>query len=791
FKRNQFGFTVTGPVRKEKTFLMVGFEAMRDRLSSTDVSFFPDERARQGLLPDNTGNLENVGVNPKVQPYLNLMPLPNGGSIGRGLGQNFATQFLPTDEKFFTARVDHKLSDRDSLFARYTFDEASSVSGQGLFLFRTLSETRQQYLTLVATHIFSLSAVNSFRFGYTRPVDTSQTLSSINIPRSLHFSPEAPQFGLIDVPGMTRFGPQHTLPDGNTMNTFQFADDVVMQRGAHGLKFGVQVHRYRWDIFSSAGRSGWWTFNSLRDFLKEEGGMRGTNLQITLPGSDNHKSYRQTLLGFYVQDSYRASSRLQLNLGLRYEFVTIFRDIRGRTAFLPDHVHDTTVQVGPMLKDNPSLRNFSPRLALSWSPRSGGNTVLSAGIGVYYDQLLGYVTDLLKNTAPFYNRIVVPNFDSSESFPDAVAAAKATRIPSQVEVLDYNHMSSPTVLRYNFSLLQQLPMSWRFQATYVGNRGNHLMRGYEANLYPSSVTRSDGSLYFPADSGPINPDFGAITMNGTDAQSFYNALQLSVARSAGTRFSLQANYTLSKSVDDTSTFSGGIQTAASRQYPHLRTLDRGLSDYDIRHRLAINYFYTPPIGPGQRWLRSGTLAHILGGWRLGGILNFRSGTPFHPLINVVTPGFLFVATRPNLNPSQSRNPSSGLGSACRDPLTGATVVEAGRELGGPDLYFDPCAYSVPEPGTLGTAGRNTILSPSVFTVDLSLQKEFLLGGERRLQFRAEFFNLPNHTNFSGSSGGSVIAFTGSYPGRPNASAGRITRTSTTSRQVQFALRFSF
>ena len=118
-------------------------------------------------------------------------------------------------------------------------------------------------------------------------------------------------------------------------------------------------------------------------------------------------------------------------------------------------------------------------------------------------------------------------------------------------------------------------------------------------------------------------------------------------------------------------------------------------------------------------------------------------------------------------------------------------MEAGRELGGPNLYFDPCAYSVPEPGALGNAGRNTIIAPSVFNMDLSLQKEFLLGAEKRLQFRAEFFNLPNHTNFAGVSGGSVIAFTGTYPGRPNPSAGRITRTATTARQVQFALRLSF
>ncbi|MBI4443796.1 MAG: TonB-dependent receptor [Acidobacteria bacterium] len=790
FKRNQFGFTATGPVRKETTFFMVGFEAMRDRLSTTDVSFYPDENAHRGYLPDERGNLEFVGVNPRVQKHLDLIPLPNGGSIGRGLGQNFAPQFLPTDENFFTLRVDHKISERDSLFGRYTFDDASSVSPSGSYVFRSLTESRQQYLTLVATHIFSLSAVNSFRFGYTRPVDASRSLASIPIPSDLLFSPEAPQYGIIDVPGMTRFGSNLTYPDGNNTNTFQFANDVVLQRGPHALKFGAEVHRYWWDIFSSAGRSGWWTFNGLRDFL--EGGT-STTLQITLPDSDNHKAFRQTLAGFYVQDSYRATGRLQLNLGLRYEFATVFQDTQGRTAFLPDHVHDTEVQVGSLLQNNPSLLNFSPRLAFTWSPWNHRNTVLSGGFGIYYDQLLGYVTDVMKNTGPFYKRAVGVNLDTRATFPNAWEAAATIpfTVPYLLEVMDYTHVQSPTVLRYNFSLLQQLPQGWRVQASYVGNRGNHLMRGYEANLVPYPVQRPDGSLYFPPGEGPRNPAFGGITLNVTDAQSFYNSLQLSLAKSASRGFSIQANYTLSKSVDDASSYSGGTQTNSSRQYPHNRTSDRALSDFDIRQRLAINYFFTPPLGAGQRWWKSGILAQILGGWRLGGILNFRTGTPFHPLVNVTAPNYLFVANRPNLNPGQAGNLTSGVGGACLDPRTGATVVEAGRELGGPNLYFDPCAYSVPEPGTLGNVGRNTIIAPSVFNMDLSLQKEFLLGGERRLQFRAEFFNLPNHTNFAGVSGGSVIAFTGTYPGRPNPSAGRITRTATTARQVQFALRLSF
>ncbi|MBI4459932.1 MAG: TonB-dependent receptor [Acidobacteria bacterium] len=767
FKRHQFGFTVTGPMRKQTTYFMGSFEAMRDRLTETDLTFLPDETTRLGT------------VHPAVKPYLALYPLPNLGSIGGGIGRHTAPVFLPTNENYFTVRVDQKLSNRDSLFGRYTFDDASTAEAH-LFLFRTSTESRQQYLTLVETHIFSPSTLNSLRLGYTRPADFIDSPSSIVIPRSLYFVPTAPHFGQIQIPGLPTFGPFYTTPEGNTMNSFQFADDLVAQRGAHGLKFGTEVHRYRWNVFDGFMKGAVWSFNSLESFLRA--GPEGTTLAVALPGSDNRKGFRQTLVGFYAQDAYRASSQLLINAGLRYEFATIIREKNGRLAFLPDFAHDTALQSGPMLENNPSFRNFSPRLGLSWSPRRSGNTVLAGGFGIHYDPLLEYVIDLQKNSAPFYQSAVRVNFDSSTTFPDALAAIPFAT-PFQVEVLDYSHISTPMVLRYNISLQQSLPGGGRVQASYVGARGNHLHRGYEANLYPGPIRRADGSLFFPPNSGPINPAFGSIALTSTDAQSFYNALQISANPGLGPGLSLQATYSYGKSVDDASNFSSSTSAATGKQYPFERTLDRGLSDFDIRHRLTISYFYTLPEGRGQRWWKSGVVAAILGGWRLGGILSLRSGTPFHPLVNVRTPGFLFEANRPNLLPGRSNNPIAGVTAGCVE-------VTPGEALGGPERYFDPCSFRIPEPGTLGNAGRNTIIAPSVFNMDISLQKEFLLGAERRLQFRAEFFNLPNHTNLAAPSRGSTVLFSG-VSARPNPTAGRIVRTITTARQIQFALRFSF
>ena len=748
------------------------FEAMRDRLTVTETSILPSAQMRALAVPS-------------VRPYIDMYPIPNLGPIGDGaIGRNVAPVFLPTNDTYWALRVDHKISDLDSVFVRYAFDDATSVSAGDLYLFRSEGKTRQQYLTLVESHFFTLHTINAFRFSYTRPVDYTDVLYSIDIPRSLYFIPTAPNFGQITIPGVATFGPGNTFPDGSKQNSFQFADDIVAQRGAHALKFGVDVHRYRWDIFNSNSKGAIWAFNSLENFL--QAGPEGTELTVALPGSDNQKALRQTLAGFYIQDGWRFTSRLRLDLGFRYEVASIIKEKDGRTSFLPDWVHDTALQNGPILGHNPSLKNFSPRVGFSWSPRRNDTLLVNGGFGIYYDPLLEYVVDPQKNSAPYYKRVLTPNFDASRIFPDTVAAAGlvSSATPFGAAVMDYHHIANPYLMRYGFTLQQSLPGPLTLRASYVGARGNHLFRGYEANLYPKPVLRPDQSIFLPPNSGPINPAFNAIGLTGSDAQSFYNALQLSASIGPKSGFSTQGNYTFSKSVDDASVPASSSTTNYSRQYPFMRTLDRGLSEFDIRHRLSVNYFYAIPAGRGQRWWKSGVLSQILGNWRLGSVLSFRTGTPFHPMVNIRTPGYLFAANRPNLRAGASNNPIDGVSTGC------GGVVQVGEELGGPDRYFDPCAFSPTPAGTLGTVGRNTVVGPSVFTMDLSLQKEVVLNGDRRLQFRAELFNVPNHPNFAAPSRGAITIFSGSS-GRLNPTSGAIFRTATTSRQLQFALRLAF
>jgi hypothetical protein len=776
FKRNQFGFTLTGPVHTDTTYFLGSLEALRDRLSSTQLDNFPDQQARLGF-PDADGN-PTIPIHPRIPDYLNLYPLPNSTPLGGGIAEHRSTVFLPTNEVFFTTRVDHKISDRDSMFARYTFDDATSLGAADSSLFQTESTSRQQYATLVGTHIFNLAALTAVRIGFTRSAQLRDSVGTV-VPPELFLIPGTFKFGQIGVSGLSTIGPETQHPDTAITNTFQFANDTVVQRGKHTLKWGFQAHRYRWDSDSNNTLGGEWRFNSLESFL--QGGPTGTEARAALSGSDKAHAYRQTLFALYFQDTFALRPNLQLSLGLRYEYTTLINDAKNNTAFVRDVWKDTEAFRGPLLVSNPSGLDFAPRIGITWSPGNRQSTVVGLGFGIYHDPILRYAMFGRDASSPYYNRSVRINFDSRAFFPNSAAAVAG--LPTDAKSLDYNNPAEPVAYRYTASLQQEFPGAWRAQATYVGSRGNHMLRAYEGVLFPFPIRQDDGSLFFPADTPAVNTSFSQFGFGGMDAQSFFNALQLSGGKRTGSGLSVQASYSFSKSVDD-----GSVPSQQSNQFGFDRKLGRGLSDFDIRHRVSFNYLYPLPFGGGQRWWDSGILAKLFGGWRVGGIFSLRSGTVFTPTVSVRTPGYLFFATQPNLVAGRSNNPIDGVSAGCLHPRTGETSIEAGRPLGGPDLYFDPCSFSVPLSGTIGTAGRNILRAPSVFNADVSLQREFVVDSKRRLQFRAEIFNIPNRANFGEALSG---VFSGAYPGRPNPTAGRINETVTTSRQIQFALRFSF
>ena len=611
----------------------------------------------------------------------------------------------------------------------------------------------------------------------------------------MFFVPDSPQFGLINVPGLDSFGPSNTLPSANVMNSFQVADEVIYSRGAHAWKFGAQTERFQWNVFDSTYMGAQWSFNSLEGFLRA-GPSKDNTLRFALPGSTAERAYRQTLLALYAQDDYKARPNLTLNLGLRYEFLTMIHDAHGRDVFLQDELRDTAPHVGRLMSRNPAVLNFAPRVGLSWAPwQNPSKLVVRAAAGIYYDPIIEYGVDTKRNTIPFYKLAVLPNISFSGTFPRALdTVAGEGGVVNQVRILDYNDPKTPVVYRYNFSLQHEFLPGLTVEANYVGYRANHLLRNYEANLFPFPEKQPDGSLFFPpqcdklpatapasdfarcrAYAGPMNPAFSVMEKTSSDAQAFYNSVVISASRRPWKGLSIGGNYTFSKGVDDNSAIS-----RFEPNYALQRTLNRGLHRLFGRHRLSMNYFYNLPFGSGQRWLNSSGLAQILGGWRIGGILRVSTGTPFFGFYQIASPGYLFVSDRPNLEPGRSNNPTEGVSTGCGG-------IAVGTPLEAPNLYFDPCAFSAPAPGTIGNAGRNTIIGPRVVNLDISLQKDFSIDSKRNLQFRAEFFNLPNHTNFSAAN---ANIFRGAG-GTRNPNAGRITSTDGNARQIQFALRLTF
>ncbi|MBI4460467.1 MAG: TonB-dependent receptor [Acidobacteria bacterium] len=788
FKRNQFGGTVGGPILRDQTFFLASAEILKNRLTETFPYFVPDNDVRASAAAN-------------VKPYIGLYPraetpvLNNGRPTGIAENRVPATQ--PTDEYFFMARIDQRLGQNDALFGRYAFDDAIQVFfGQPYF--RSISESRQQYATLTETHFFSLALLNTIRLSYTRPVVSFATAPEIvNVTPEDFFLPSAPQFGSIRIPGMTNLGPNPQYPSANVMNSYQVGDDVLYNRGAHTWRFGFLAERFQWNSFDSVGKSAIWTFSSLDSFLR--GGDTGTRLDVALPGSSSYRSFRESLFGLYVQDDYKIRPNLTLNAGLRHEFTTMIRDKDGRTVHLRDERRDARPEEGPLMSRNPSLRNLAPRLGISWSPGRDSKTVIRAGFGIYYDQIVAYSVDSLRNTFPFYNQVILQNIDVSKTFPDALQAAGNAAGTRQLRIFEYADPKTPTVYRYHFTWERELAAGAPLQITYVGQRGNHLLRSAEINQFPLPVRRADGSIYFPPDLdaagnpdydprlGPdnsINPAFRSIDKVFTDAQSFYNSLVLSLNPRPWKGLTVGGNYTFSKSVDDASTVAGG-PSAGAPTYGLDRKLNRSLSSFDSRHRFSMRYFYTLPFGPGQAWLGSGVLSQILGGWRVGGVLSLRSGQSAGVQYGLPTKDFLYYSERPNWRAGYDRTKlTEGVTAGCNG-------VQAGRELGGPDLYFDPCAFEAPAPGTIGNVSRTVMAGPGVENLDFSLQKEFSAGSERRLQFRAEFFNLPNHTNFRPPTTMGAGQVFRNASGVVSSSAGRLRSTATTPRQIQFALRLSF
>jgi hypothetical protein len=763
FTRNQFGGTVGGPIRQDKTFFFAGYESLRERLGRTISSFVPDANARRGLLPSRTdpNQLVQVNIDPAVRPFLNEIPLPTiPDQPGRGFGTYVFGFNQRIAQNYAQGRIDHYLTPNQHLFGRYTVDDAEQQLPTDFPQFPRAFLSRNQFATVEWRSILSPTSLNSVRLSFARTRIGQDVESNITQPLT-PFVPGRPIIGNIDIGGMPRFGTQSSVNVKLTQNVYGVEDNLTLTRGRHLIKIGGLVERYQDNLFNPTFSLGTFTFNDLQSFLEN----RPLRFLGLTPQGALDRYWRFTLLGIYVQDDFRVSRRLTMNLGLRYEYATMPKDIYGRDSALRNIFTDAVPQTG-QLYDNPNGKNFSPRFGFAWDVFGTGNTAVRGGYGLFFNTNNQQNLIVTITNPPFTPRVSINN----PRFPVANFEAG---LGNTIRPVEWN-IKVPNVNVWNLNIQQALPGETVLTIGYAGSRGIHLLRSTDINI-PTPTLRADGVYVFPTANIRPNPNFTVIELKKSDGNSWYNAAIVDVRKRFTKGLTAQLSYTFSRNIDTTqaSTFFSDATNGTTSAMPELPgfSYNKGLADFHAKHNTVFNFTYQFP--EARFW--------VLNGWQLASIGTFRSGSP-------VT---LFVQN----NVSRSRwQPSLGPGLGFDRPSMAPGFTHQSAVIGNPNQWFNPNAFVLPEPGTLGNLGRGALIGPNLRTVDFAISKNNRLrwlGESGGLQFRAEAFNLLNRPNFALNPPGLQV-FSGTAGNVPNSSFGIVRPpTVTSARQIQLGLRLTF
>ena len=772
FKRNQFGASGGGPIRRDRTFFFADYEGLRQSLGITTVDTVPSMTARNGQLSSGA-----VVVDPEVARFLAAFyPLPNGPLLGSGDTGifSFAGQQI-TNENYYTARVDQRFSDADTLSGTYMHDSSNVVQPDAFDDLITNGVSRRQVLTLHEQHLFSARFANGFKFGFNRAVGidggVSKVLNPLRVDSSYAFIPGQFAGAIEGVPGITNLltGPNAQSPGvlGNSKslfwNSFQIGDDAVLTRGVHSFQFGAIVERMQDNAFQISGTNGTFRFSSLEDFLTN----RPRNFQGLKPPYFTFGT-RQTLFGAYVQDDVKVLPNFTINAGLRYEMTTVPTDVHNRISNLL-HLTDAQPQIGAPYFLNPTLRNFEPRVGFAWSPFKDRKTSLRGGFGIFDVLPLPYTFELITPySTPFSIQVFAGDVPPG-SFPTgAFQEFSDNSSVARVSYVEHNPKRS-YVMQWNLGVAREISSSLVATIGYVGSRGVH--QPYKVDNFDTVLPALTPAGYlYPSTSTSetLNPHFGRIAGMLWQANSFYDALQVDVAKRITHGIEIHGAYTWGKSIDTLSA------TMADDAYPNgllnppffdQRTT-RGLSDFNVGQELVINFTWELPSPD----LHSEFAKRALGGWQFGGIYKASTGQPFTPLVGGDPLGTKL---------DEVSNPPNRLESTGCSTLTNP---------GNPNHYIKTQCLAFLNPGLRGNLGRNSLIGPGISKFDFSVFKNnrvHRVSENFNVQFRAEFFNVFNRANFASPTDNLAVF---DQQGNSISSAGLITSTQTTSRQIQFALK---
>ena len=778
FQRNNFGAALGGPIQKDKTFLFGNYEGYRQHLGESDVTLVPDSSARLGYLPGTNGNVKYVGVAKSVQPLFALWPEPNGPDLGSGIAEAFSHPLQVIREDFGTTRLDHTFSDRDTLFGVYTVDDSADHTPSANPLSTVIETLREQVASIQEQHVFSPSLLNTARFGYSRAGYFFTGETSVNVPGWVPGDP----IGAIVIGGGTALNGASQITGAGTnagsnlraaRNLFTYDDHISWMHGRHQMEAGVWLERIQANDNLAQYQYGQASFGSLQNFLQ------GKMSTFSVVLSPTELGWRSLEGAGFLQDAIKLTNTLNLRIGFRFESTDGWNEAHSRASnYL---FSNGIIQTNPHVGDSALTVNRAkflpqPRVALAWDPFGKGQTVFHAGFGIY-NALLDDLDYRLDQNAPFNTTQAFKNATlAAISTPPGIAALSGSRIsPSGIQPDPY----TPTVISYSFKIEQAVAPRTSLGIGYNGSRGYHELLSADVNepfptvcpAAPCPTSLTPGTLYYPSGAKLANPALANTTTWLTEGVSSYNALNIDVTHHLSGGLQLRGVYTFSKSLDDGTAVNSsvGVNAPGFVMYPGNPKLDWGPSTSDVRHSAAINGLYELPFGRGKPFLNNlyGWRGKLVTGWTLSGIATIQSGFPFTPQLG-------FNPT----NNSDTRNP---IRPSWNPAFIGPVII------GSPNQYFNPDAFIQPAPGTYGNAGRDVLMGPGSAELDTSLLKDTTISERVKLQFRAEFFNVLNHTNFATPN---TIVFS-SASTTPAPTAGVITATSTTSRQIQFGLKLSW
>jgi hypothetical protein len=787
FRRNNFGASLGGPIKHDKTFFFVTFEGVQEAKGITinDIVPGPGCHGAAGATITNTacpqlGSTSSVKIAAAVAPLLALYPLPNLPNDG------FTTPFTQPDADWFgQARVDHVFSNKDSVFGRYTADSDDQIQGllfPQYFVIPRL--THHQYLTLAENHIFSTSLMNNVRFSDSRTYtnQTSPTPSSLIGPQ---YELQAPVGGLagygqVTVGGISTLAPNKSQAQVGSQHVESIRDDVLYTVGSHSIKIGASADRWH-QYYSTVLPFGSVSFGSLATYLAgKPTSYFVQNTMSPLPPGVNVRRYTWYTTGFYGQDDWRLRSNFTVNLGLRYEpAIDYINETHGWSSALV-HLSDTSFTVGPFFQ-NPTKLNFSPRLGFAWDVTGDGKTAIR-GAGSLLNDLgslstaLGVVTGNGGGDPPFLfqtqtsSNCIAP-FTVPLTIPSCAAVGKT------VATFPYS-MKATKFYTWNLTVQRQLPFTMALAVSYVGSRGEHIYGTGEWNPnVPLSITNgvpiwaATGTLH------TVNPAWASVQLTGNYRDSSFNALEVTLDKRITRGLAFKTSYTWEKMFDNGQGSVGdSIYTNAYPANPFNPRWGRQVSSFDIPQTFVFNFVYAAPSPKIQERV----LATMTSGWGLSGIFTAHSGVPFSVAETV---------ERSRSGVAGGANQFAGIDQPNWNPAFTGSVIE-----GGPQQYYNPAAFVLQPVGQLGNVRRDSLFGPGFEEFDFALQKQTKLGflGEAgNLEFRAEFFNLFNRPNFVNPN---TAVFAGTLTDAteaPLSSAGQILSTIGTSRQIEFSLRVSF